>query len=157
MTDISLKNIDAQLLNALFCDQWGGLSTFAEKLGVPVPVIQERLQHLEQNGVIKGYMPRLNDDALGFDVTVIFELKVDTNALGEITTRLRDNRRMPTVYRVAGDYDLIVIGKYENITEMNEQVQEFVTNPKIKQANASVVFETINEFQSPEIESVASG
>lgn len=61
-----------------------------------------------------------------------------------------------TVYRVAGDHDLVAIGKYESTTEMNEQVQAFVTSPEIKRTNASVVFETISEFESLGFESMVS-
>lgn len=61
-----------------------------------------------------------------------------------------------TVYRVTGDHDLVAIGKYESTTEMNEQVQAFVTSPEIKRTNASVVFETISEFESLGFESMVS-
>lgn len=147
MKDTHLRNIDVQLLNVLSREQWGGLNTFAETLGVPVSSVQDRLQHLEDTGVIAGYAPRLNYEALGFDVTVIFELDVAGDAMTATTSMLQGNQRLMAIYRVAGDYDLIAVGKYESTTEMNEQVQAFVTNPDIKRTNTSVVFETISEFE----------
>ncbi|MGN8216598.1 Lrp/AsnC family transcriptional regulator [Halococcus salifodinae] len=139
-------------MNALSREQWGGLSTFAETLGVPVSTIQDRVQHLENTGVITGYIPRLNYEAFGFDVTAIFELCVAVNALTEITSRLREKQRLMTIYRVTGDYDFVAVGRYESPTEMNEQVHAFVTNPDIKRTNANVVFETIREFEPMKFE-----
>lgn len=86
MTDTNLKNFDAQLLNALSRDRWGGLGVFAEELGVPISIIRERLRDLENNGMITGYVPRLNDDAFGLNVTAIFEVEVSTGALSDIQT-----------------------------------------------------------------------
>ena len=156
MKDTRLTEIDARLLTTLARDRWGGLNTVAETLGVPVSTVRERLRDLETSGVISGYMPRLNYDALGFDVTAIFELEIAANALSEITSKLRDDRRMVAIYRVTGDHDVVAIGKYENTTEMSDQVQAFMTNSAIEQTNVSVVFEAISEFEPMEFESVAS-
>ena len=155
-THTPLTTIDAQLLTALSRNCWGGLSTFAETLGVPVSTVRERLQTLETNGVIAGYMPRVNYGALGFDITAIFELEVVPNALSGTTSSLQDDWRMVTIYRVTGSYDLVAIGKYESTAVMNEQIQVFVSSSEIEQTNVSVVFETITEFEPIEFESLAS-
>ncbi|WP_273838659.1 Lrp/AsnC ligand binding domain-containing protein [Halococcus sp. PRR34] len=139
-------------MNALSREQWGGLNTFAETLGVPVSTIQDRVRHLENTGVITGYIPRLNYEAFGLDVTAIFELDVVVNALTETTARLREKQRLMAIYRVTGGYDLVAVGRCENPNEMNEQVHAFVTNPDIKRTNASVVFETIREFEPMKFE-----
>jgi DNA-binding Lrp family transcriptional regulator len=156
MNDTPLTTIDVQLLIALSRERWGGLSTFAETLGVPVSTIRERLRDLEASGVIAGYMPRLNYAALGFDVTAIFELEVADHALRETTSRLQDDWRMVAIYRVTGNYDLVAVGKYESTAKMNEQVRTFVTSSEIEQTDVSVVFEAIREFEPMEFESLAS-
>ena len=118
--------------------------------------VRERLQNLETEGVIAGYMPRLNYGALGFDVTTIFELEAAPNALSEVASSLQDNWRIVAIYRVTGNHDLIAIGKYESTAEMNDQVQAFVTSSEIEQTDVSVVFETISEFEPMEFEPQAS-
>lgn len=118
--------------------------------------VRERLQNLETDGVIAGYMPRLNYGALGFDITAIFELEVATNALSKTTASLQDNWRMVAIYRVTGDHDVVAIGKYESTAELNEQVQAFVTSSEIEQTDVSVVFEAISEFEPMEFESLTS-
>lgn len=157
MKDTRLTDLDAQLLTALSRDRWSGLNTFAETLGVPVSTVREHLQNLETDGVIAGYMPRLNYGALGFDITAIFELEVAANALSETTSSLQDNWRMVAIYRVTGDHDVAAIGKYESTAELNEQIQAFVTSSEIEQTDVSVVFEAISEFEPLEFESLASG
>jgi DNA-binding Lrp family transcriptional regulator len=156
MKDTRLTDLDAQLLTALSRDQWSGLCTFAETLGVPMSTVRECLQNLETDGVIAGYMPRLNYGALGFDITAIFELKIATNALSKTTASLQDNWRMVAIYRVTGDHDVVAIGKYESTAELNEQVQAFVTSSEIEQTDVSVVFEAISEFEPMEFESLTS-
>ncbi|WP_049901407.1 Lrp/AsnC family transcriptional regulator [Halococcus agarilyticus] len=147
MRDTDRSDIDVQLLNALSRDRWCGASAFAEQLGVPVSTVRERLRDLEATGVITGYVPRLNYTALGFDVTAIFELAVAADALCDVTSELRDDRRTVAVYRVTGDTDLIAIGKYETTETMHEQLRTFVTSSTIEHVDVKVVFEAVSEFE----------
>lgn len=142
-----LTDTDAQLLTALICDRGDDLTTVAEILGVPVPTVQNRLRSLEAKGIITGYMPRLNYSMLGFDVTAIFEFEIAANMVSEMTSDLKNDSRVVTVYRITGSHDIVAIGKYEDTTKMNEQVQDFMANSKIERVDTSVVFETISEFE----------
>jgi DNA-binding Lrp family transcriptional regulator len=95
--------------------------------------------------VIEGYTPRVNYDALGYDVTAIIQLKVEGSALPSITERLRDQKQMTTVYEVTGDYDVIAIGKFTDTDGMNAQIKELLTDDDIRESNTSVVLNPVVE------------
>jgi DNA-binding Lrp family transcriptional regulator len=142
---MTYENLDAKLINALLGDGRASLRSLAEDLDVSVTTVSNHLRDLEDQGVIEGYTPRVNYDALGYDVTAIIQLKVEGSALPDITERLRDQKQMTTVYEVTGDYDVIAIGKFTDTDGMNAQIKELLTDADIRESNTSVVLNPVVE------------
>jgi DNA-binding Lrp family transcriptional regulator len=142
---MTYENLDAKLINALLGDGRASLRSLAEDLDVSVTTVSNHLRDLEDQGVIEGYTPRVNYDALGYDVTAIIQLKVEGSALPDITERLRDQKQMTTVYEVTGDYDVIAIGKFRDTDGMNAQIKELLTDADIRESNTSVVLNPVVE------------
>ncbi|ELY62586.1 transcriptional regulator, AsnC family protein [Natronococcus jeotgali DSM 18795] len=105
-----------------------------------------------EDGVIQGYTPIVDYDAVGYDVTAVMQLKVEGSALGEITETLQDHDQMMSVYEVTGDYDIIAIGKFTDTDDMNDQIKALVTDPDIKQSNTSIVLNSVAENEQFELE-----
>ncbi|WP_254864110.1 HTH-type transcriptional regulator Lrp [Halovivax gelatinilyticus] len=142
---MTYENLDSKLVNALLGDGRASLRSLAEELDVSVTTVSNHLSDLEEAGVIDGYTPRVDYDALGYDVTAVIQLKVEGDALPEITDRLREHRQMISVYEVTGDYDVTAIGKFRDTDGMNEQIKTLLTDPDIKESNTSVVLNAVVE------------
>jgi DNA-binding Lrp family transcriptional regulator len=148
---MTYENLDAKLVNALLGDGRASLRSLGEDLDVSVTTVSNHLTDLEDAGVVDGYSPDVNYDALGYDVTAVIQLKVEGNALPEITDRLREEKRMISVYEVTGDYDVIAIGKFRDTDEMNDQIKTLLTDPDIKESNTSVVLNAVAESRQFEL------
>ncbi|WP_117365578.1 HTH-type transcriptional regulator Lrp [Natrarchaeobaculum sulfurireducens] len=149
---MAYENLDEDLVNELLGDGRASLRSLAEKLDVSVTTVSNHLSDLEEEGVIEAYTPRVNYDALGFDVTAVMQLKAEGSALPEITETLKDHRQMISVYEVTGDYDVIAIGKFKDTDDMNDQIKSLITDPDINQSNTSIVLNTVTENEQFELE-----
>jgi DNA-binding Lrp family transcriptional regulator len=149
---MTYENLDAKLINALLGDGRASLRSLAEDLDVSVTTVSNHLRDLEDEGVVEGYTPIVNYDALGYDVTAIIQLKVEGSALPEITDRLREQEQMTSVYEVTGDYDIIAIGKFKDTDGMNRQIKELLTDADIRESNTSVVLNAVVENQQFELD-----
>ncbi|EMA36311.1 HTH-type transcriptional regulator Lrp [Halobiforma nitratireducens] len=149
---MTYENLDAKLVNALLGDGRASLRSLAEELDVSVTTVSNHLSDLEEEGVIEGYTPRLDYDAVGYDVTAVIQLQVEGNALPDITDTLREHRQMISVYEVTGDYDVIAIGKFKDTDGMNDQIKELLTDPDIKASNTSVVLNAVSENEQFELD-----
>ncbi len=152
MDVMTYENLDAKLVNALLGDGRASLRSLAEELDVSVTTVSNHLSDLEDQGVIEGYTPRIDYDAVGYDVTAVIQLQVEGNALPDITDTLRDHRQMISVYEVTGDYDVIAIGKFKDTDGMNDQIKELLTDPDIKASNTSVVLNAVSENEQFELD-----
>ncbi|ERG95816.1 HTH-type transcriptional regulator Lrp [Haloquadratum walsbyi] len=142
---MTYENLDAKLINALLGDGRASLRSLAEELDVSVTTVSNHLRDLENESVVEGYSPRVNYDAIGYDVTAIIQLKVEGSALPSITDRLEEQKQMITVYEVTGDYDVIAVGKFRDTDGMNEQIKELLTDTDIRESNTSVVLNPVAE------------
>jgi DNA-binding Lrp family transcriptional regulator len=149
---MTYENLDAKLVNALLGDGRASLRSLAEDLDVSVTTVSNHLSDLEEAGVIEGYSPLVDYDALGYDVTAVIQLKVEGDALPEITESLENEKRMVSVYEVTGDYDVIAIGKFTDTDEMNDQIKSLLTDPDIKESNTSVVLNAVVEGRQFELD-----
>ena len=100
---MTYENLDAKLINALLGNGRASLRSLGEDLDVSVTTVSNHLRDLEAEGVVNGYTPIVDYDALGYDVTAVIHLKVEGSALPEITDRLRKQKQMVSVYEVTGD------------------------------------------------------
>ena len=149
---MTYENLDAKLVNALLDDGRASLRSLAEELDVSVTTVSNHLSDLEDDGVIEGYTPKINYNELDFDVTAVIQLKVEGNALPDITDRLDQQKQMTSVYEVTGDYDIIAIGKFEDTDGMNAQIKTLLTDPDIKESNTSVVLNATSENEQFELD-----
>ncbi len=149
---MTYENLDAKLINALLGDGRASLRSLAEELDVSVTTVSNHLRDLEERGVIEGYSPQVNYDALGYDVTAVIQLKVEGSKLPDITERLRQEKQMISVYEVTGDYDVIAIGKFTDTDGMNRQIKTLLTDEDIRESNTSVVLNAVVENQQFELD-----
>jgi len=149
---MTYENLDRKLVNALLDDGRASLRSLGEDLDVSVTTVSNHISDLEEEGVIEGYTPAVDYGAVGYDVTAVIQLKVEGDALPEITDRLRDHEHMVSVYEVTGDHDIIAIGKFTDTDHMNEGIKELLIDPDIKESNTSVVLNTVAENQQFELD-----
>lgn len=149
---MTYENLDARLINALLGDGRASLRSLGEDLDVSVTTVSNHLQELEETGVIDGYTPWVNYAKLGYDVTAIVQLKVEGDALPEITERLRDVRGMVSVYEVTGDYDVISVGKFQDTDEMNDRIKDLLADADVRETNTSVVLDSVVENEQFELQ-----
>lgn len=144
---MTYENLDEKLVNALLTDGRASLRSLAEELGVSVTTVSNHLKDLESTGVIQGYAPIVDYDALGYDVTAVVQLKVEGSAITEVTEVLRGAKQMVSVYEVTGDHDIIAIGKFRDTDDMNHQIKELLHDANVKESNTSVVLNTVSEHE----------
>jgi DNA-binding Lrp family transcriptional regulator len=136
---MTYEHLDAQLINALLADGRASLRSLAEDLDVSVTTVSNHLSDLEEEGVIQGYVPVVDYEKVGYDVTAIIQLKVEGDSLPDITDRLEGHKQMVSVYEVTGEFDVIAVAKFEDTDDMNDEIKSILTDPDINETNTSVV------------------
>ncbi len=76
---MQLDKVDCELLEILQQHGRTKRNELAEKVGLSLPAVSERLRKLEEEGVIEGFYTKLNYKKLGKDITAIVIVNIDTS------------------------------------------------------------------------------
>ena len=68
---MTYENLDRKLVNALLGDGRASLRSLGEDLDVSVTTVSHHLSDLEDEGIINGYTPIVDYDALGYDIIAV--------------------------------------------------------------------------------------
>jgi Lrp/AsnC family transcriptional regulator, leucine-responsive regulatory protein len=74
-----LDKIDTELLDILQQEGRTKRNELAEKVGLSLPAVSERLRKMEEDGIIQGYYARLDHKKLGKDITAFVVVTVDSS------------------------------------------------------------------------------
>lgn len=106
-----LDKIDHKILRLLQDNARISMTALAEKVGLSVSPVTERVRRLEQQGVIMYYQAQLNPAKLGLSLLVFVELKLHTKSGNTFDDFRREVRKIPQVlecYLISGEYDYLL-------------------------------------------------
>lgn len=74
-----LDSLDIKILNRLQQSGRTKRSSLAEEVGMSIPSVSERLNKLEEKGIIEGYYAKLNKKVFGFDIMVFILVVMESS------------------------------------------------------------------------------
>ena len=98
-----LDELDRKILDLLTQNARYTYSELGERLGLSRVAIKNRMDALEERGIIEGYTVIVNPQKLGSAVSCYYELEARPDALPEILRRLEACPTVTQIYRVTGE------------------------------------------------------
>lgn len=102
MDDNSLDDVDRRILHQLQLDARQTDTEIAEEVNVTSTTVRNRLDKLEEMGVIRGYHPEINYEEAGYPLHVMFVCTVDPNELDSLAEEILDVRGVVTTRDLLG-------------------------------------------------------
>lgn len=116
------------LLGLLRADPRLPLSVLARRVGMSAPAVRERLQRMEEAGIIRGYRLEIDPAALGYPILAIVRVRPAPGQLAKVTDLAR---RMPEVvecHRVTGEDCLVLKLHIKAIDELDRVLDRFLAH-----------------------------
>ncbi len=145
---MEIDETDRQVIDALVENGRASDREIAAETGIVVNRVADRREALEEQGIIAGYSTQIDYDALGYDVTAIFQLAVDGDGLESVVERLGGRSDLQAVYEVTGDHDIVAVGTFRDTDAMNDRIKDLLTDPAIRSVATSVVLNTVTPDRS---------
>lgn len=109
---MKLDEFDRVLLAAVQDDARTPQNELGQLANLSTAAVNRRLQLLRTAGVIEGYSARLNPKAMGYDLTVIVEVKAESersDLLDDMQRRFSACPQVQQCYYVAGEWDFVLV------------------------------------------------
>jgi DNA-binding Lrp family transcriptional regulator len=102
-----MDNIDQELIALLRSNARIPVMTLAKKLKIARATVQNRLNKLEESGVILGYTVRLQTDAMERGVRAITSIGISGHHAAEVKHALRGHPNVVAIHTTNGRWDLM--------------------------------------------------
>jgi DNA-binding Lrp family transcriptional regulator len=142
---VTYGDLDIRLIRELQRDARRSNRQLAAELGVAASTVGNRLKELEERGVIRGYRPVLDYRLLGLGLVAVTRIKARGDSLPAIVNSLTSHPKLTHVYEITGEFDVMVIGRFADESEMNREIKSMLGLPGIEGTNTSVVLGTPKE------------
>jgi len=104
-----LEDIDREIVRALAADGRRSFTDLAERVGLSVSAVHQRVRRLEQRGVIRGYRADVKPEEVGLPLTAFVSIKpTDPSAPDDAPERLSHLGAIEACHSVAGEESYIL-------------------------------------------------
>ena len=142
---MTLNETDRKILKSLLEDARFSSRQIAKKIGVSVGTVLSRIKKMENKGLIKGYSAILDQEKLGYQLTVLTEITVSKGKLVEMEKEIAKNPNVCGVYDITGLTDAVIIAKFKNREELGKFTKYLLSLPYLERTNTHVVLNTVKE------------
>ena len=131
-------NTDEKILGFLRDDSRESFVVIGKKLKLSESAVRRRVKNMVNNGVIEKFtIEEHNASAI---VLVSVDSSIDTS---KVSVKLTKLNAVKTVYEITGQYDISVIIKAPNITEINACIDDLRKISGVIDTNTVIILRTI--------------
>ena len=146
-----MEQIDRAIVAALTEDGRLSYTDLAEKVGLSVSAVHQRVRRLEQRGVVKGYVARVDWEAVGLPLTAFVAIRpIDAAAPDDAPVRLAGLTEIESCYSVAGEDFYLLLVRVKSPGDLERLLQEIRTAANVT-TRTTVVLSTPYEGRAPKV------
>ncbi|MDO6425420.1 Lrp/AsnC family transcriptional regulator [Thalassotalea sp. 1_MG-2023] len=142
---MTLSEKDEELLSILRCNARASVSDIARATGVSRTAVQNRINKLENNGIIKAYSIVLGSEYNNKMISANVSLKVHPNLRKNISITLRKMHQISHIYSISGEFDLLVTVQAATLEKLSDILNIVCALDGVERTNSSIILDTIFE------------
>jgi len=142
---ILLDELDFRIISILFEDARKSFREIASQLDVAPGTVYNRINKMSECGIIKGYVPLLDYQKMGYGFSALIFMQIEGEHLVEVEEQLTKLKEVLAVYDITGEFDVVIISRFKNIAYMNSFIKKTLKNPYIKRTVTNVILNVVKE------------
>ncbi len=145
MKSMKIEELDRKILRVLNRDARMSFRRIAKELRISPTTLYNKVKKLERSGVLKGYIPLINKESLGYDLMAIISLRVRQEKDIEVQKAIAKFPQVGAVYEVTGDWDLILVCYFKGRDDLTNFLKKELPLSNIERAMTHLVLNVVKE------------
>ena len=141
-----LDDLDIKVLNMLQRNARTKRNEIAEKIGLSLPSVSERLNKLEEKGFIQGYFAKLNRKSFGYDILAYVFVTMESSK--HYKTFINKAEKIPEIiecHSVLGEGSHLLKTIAKNTEALEKLLGEIQSWPGVISTKTTFILSTIKE------------
>jgi len=123
-----LDGTNRQILRALHADPRMSMSALGRAVGLSAPSVTERVQRLQQTGVIAGFRMEVDPAALGLPVAAFVRLRPAPGQLSRLAELAASIDQVSECHRITGEDCFLVKVHAETVAALEDVLDRFLVH-----------------------------
>ena len=140
-----LNKTDSELITALNDDGRASQRELASSTKVALGTVSNHLKKLESEKIIRGYIPDIDPEKVGFTLTAVMHVRISKGHIMEVQSSIAEHPRVFGVYDVTGEWDSMILARFTNREEMDSFIKTALSQKNVERTNTSLVLNTVKE------------
>ncbi|MBN2151079.1 MAG: Lrp/AsnC family transcriptional regulator [Candidatus Lokiarchaeota archaeon] len=139
-----MDDLDKKILGELQKDARVPFRKISELHGISIGTVHNRLKKLKDDGILRGFVPILDTQRLGYTIIALVYIKVEGGHLQEIEAQLGEFAEINVIFKTSGIYDLVLIARFQNMIDFssfNNKVSKLLN----MKAETNIVLDTLKD------------
>lgn len=146
-----MEETDLAILAALTTDGRMSFTDLAEKVGLSVSAVHQRVRRLEQRGVIRGYAARVDPVAINLALTAFVAIRpLDPSQPDDSPEQLAHLAEIEACYSIAGEDHYLLLVRVSTPADLERLLHEIRAAANVD-TRTTVVLSTPYEGRPPKI------
>jgi Lrp/AsnC family leucine-responsive transcriptional regulator len=150
-----VEETDRAIVAALTTDGRLSYTDLAERVGLSVSAVHQRVRRLEQRGILRGYTARVDYTALDLPLTAFVAIRpMDPSQADDAPERLAGLAEIEACYSVAGEDHYLLLVRVASPGDLERLLQDIRAAAHVT-TRTTIVLSTPYEGRPPKIEPAA--
>jgi Lrp/AsnC family transcriptional regulator, leucine-responsive regulatory protein len=119
---------DIEIVRQLIAKPRLTTSELARHIGMSAPAVRERIQRMEEVGIIAGYETRIDPRALGYNITVFVRVRPMPGRLQQLARLAHETENIVECHRVTGEDCFIAKAYLRSLDELDSLLDKFLVH-----------------------------
>jgi len=138
-----MDDLDEKILERLNENARKSYREIARNLNVSLTTVANRIKKLEDEKVIERYIPVINQEKIGYDLTAIINVKISHGKLLEVQERISKDSHVSGVYDITGEWDSLIIARFKDRRDLNGFIKGVLSMTNVEKTNTQLVLNIV--------------
>lgn len=136
---MDVDGTDIRIIERLNADGRASLREIAAQLDLSPSTVSNRFHRLQEEGIIKGFIPVLDYEKMGFSLTGMIEVDAEADRMEDVAAALQAEEKVLSFFEVTGDTDIVMVCKFLDREDLNRFVKRVQKTPGVTGTKTNVV------------------
>jgi DNA-binding Lrp family transcriptional regulator len=138
-----MDEVDEKILDQLNENARKSYREIARALDVSLTTVANRIKKLEEEKIIESYIPLINQEKIGYDLTAVINVKISHGKLLEVQQRISKDNHVSGVYDITGEWDSLIIAHFKDRRDLNGFIKGVLSIDNVEKTNTQIVLNIV--------------